>query len=629
MNRLPRVARVRRDGLAAAAVADETPRAAILHGLILPAAPLALTTAGIVVWALALPGVEPSRMSDAGLVSVLPTRVFVALALVSAGFLATMHLRPVGTVLLIHLVALVAILFGTTSVVEHVPHISATWRHVGIIDYIGRTHRVDPNIDAYFNWPGFFIFSAFMADVAGAGSTIGFARWAPALYEILYLLPIFLIARAGAADRRLVWTTVWLFTISNWVAQDYFSPQATTYLLYLVGIALLLSWFSPLSAAPVVATGGVATTQGLLAWARRARGAPPAPRGTATQRILLLLALIVVVAATVPSHQLTPFAVLAATTGLVAIRACTARGLPLLVFVMIAAWVSFMAVTYLAGHFGAVVGGLGKVDQNVSSNLGGRLHGSPDHMVIVLTRIGVTGGLWLLALIGLLRRFRNGYRDQALAVLAAAPFFLIGLQSYGGEILLRIYLFALPFMAFFAAAAFFTSRETRSSWRATGALAVVSALLVAGFLVSRYGNERADFFTKGEVGAFAYVNRVAPKRARLVSLSRDYPRAFARYGDFRYVFVSELPPWSRLQPSGARVPQAVAVVRRAMTTPRSSPPSYLIVTRSQLAYLETFSNVRPRLLELLFARLRRAPEFRTLYANRDAFVLELRTVESA
>ena len=569
----------------------------------IPTVAVGLTSAGIVVWAFSLAHIDLGRMTDAGLISVLPASFFVALAFVSIGFLATLHVRPDGRLLFLHLVALITILYGTTSIIEQVPHISATWRHVGIIDYISRKHTVNANIDAYFNWPGFFIVAAFLTKVAGVGNTIGFARWAPLVYDLLFVLPVYVIARAVTADRRLVWTAVWLFSISDWVGQDYFSPQATTYLLYLVGLALLLWCFTSESAA-----------------AARWTSAEP------WQRAALLLAVAVLIAATVPAHQLTPFALLAATTGLVAVRACKARGLPLVVLVMITAWVSYLSVGFLAGHFGSVAGSVGKVDQNVASNLGGRLHGNYDHLVVVMTRVALTLGLWLTAVVGLARRVLHGYRVLTVAVLAAAPFPLIGLQSYGGEILLRIYLFALPFMAFLAAAAFFTGVRQTGSWRSTVAIAAFSVVLIVGFLVSRYGNERIDYFTAGEVSAMRYVDDVAPMHSTVIALSRDFPRAFGRYGDLRYVFVSEEPSWKRFTLSTKTVGRAYRDVRKAVVTSRDPRHTYVVVTRTQLESLATLSAEEPRALELLTRRLRRSHEFRTLLADHDAFVLKLRAV---
>ena len=35
-----------------------------------------------------------------------------------------------------------------------------------------------------------------------------------------------------------------MFSVGNWVGQDYFSPQSFNYLLYLLFVALLLTWFA-------------------------------------------------------------------------------------------------------------------------------------------------------------------------------------------------------------------------------------------------------------------------------------------------------------------------------------------------------------------------------------------------
>ena len=62
--------------------------------------------------------------------------------------------------------------------------------------------------------------------------------------QLLYLAPLFLLADArcgragGPSGARL-----WIFALSGWVGQDYFSPQGFTYLLYLAFVAILLVWF--------------------------------------------------------------------------------------------------------------------------------------------------------------------------------------------------------------------------------------------------------------------------------------------------------------------------------------------------------------------------------------------------
>ena len=75
--------------------------------------------------------------------------------------------------------------------------------------------------------------------------------------------------------------------------------------------------------------------------------------------------------------------------------------------------------------------------------------GSPGHLAIQGLRIALTVGLWLLAAIGVAQSWRAGRRDLRPYVLALVPFLMLPILNYGGEMLLRVTLFSLPFVAFF------------------------------------------------------------------------------------------------------------------------------------------------------------------------------------
>ena len=141
--------------------------------------------------------------------------------------------------------------------------------------------------------------------------------------------------------------------------------------------------------------------------------------------------------------------------------------MPLLLAVMLGAWLTYMTVAYLSGHLSGMLSFFGQLDVTVGANLTDRLNGSPDHMLVTRLRLLMTLFLWGLAFLGGLRRARHGRLDLNHALLALAPFPLIAMQNYGGELLMRIYLYALPFMAFFAAALFFPRPQERPSWRAS------------------------------------------------------------------------------------------------------------------------------------------------------------------
>ena len=380
----------------------------------------------------------------------LPGRVLFALVLLTVSFCVLLHRRPLNVpVAVLHLGILIFMLYGMTSFIEEVPRFAVSWRHAGVADYLVQHGSVDPKIDAYFNWPGFFALAAMFTKLTGYKNPIALAAGAPIYFNLLYLGAVAMIMRSATSDARVVWLGSWIFFISNWVGQDYFSPQALSYFIHLMILGLLLTWFRR---ERYRSADGDAADTALL------------PSGTAWQRVGLLAVAIILFASIVPSHQLTPFATVASVVALVVFRRTTARGLYLLMLVLLVTWISFAAVSYLSGHIARLTSDVGNVSGNTTANVSERLTGSPDHLFVIRIRLVMTAGLWGLALLGLTRRLGRGHRDLTFAVLALAPFPLLGLQGYGGEMLLRVYLFSLPFVAFFVASLFYPSLTSRSSW---------------------------------------------------------------------------------------------------------------------------------------------------------------------
>ena len=85
----------------------------------------------------------------------------------------------------------------------------------------------------------------FAAKAAGVGSVLGAANGRRSASSCSTSARCSLILRTLTIDRRLVWLAVWVFYLGNWVGQDYFSPQAFAYLLYLMLLAILVTWMRP------------------------------------------------------------------------------------------------------------------------------------------------------------------------------------------------------------------------------------------------------------------------------------------------------------------------------------------------------------------------------------------------
>jgi len=219
----------------------------------------------------------------------------------------------------------------------------------------------------------------------------------------------------------------------------------------------------------------------------------------------------------------------------------------------------------------------------------------------------------VLGLSGGLRIRRAGARLRTIALLAVAPFIMLGLQTYGGELLLRVFFFSLPFIALAGAAALaplFSKPGSLGHLAATGVLFAIAT----GLLVARYGNEKMDFFTKDEIAANRFIFATAPAKAHLFGVDGNTPWQSEHYADFTH---------TTLPDSVVTKSRINDVVREMRPAPRSS---YLMITRGQAAGAELLRGWPPGLVDTFRTNLIRSGRFRVVFSNRDATVFKLRAV---
>jgi hypothetical protein len=578
------------------------------------AAPLGLVALALVLWWMALPAIDVGQIGGLGLISVLPPLTIIAFGVLTVSFCYTLQQRQLRDWLaVVHVVALLFMLYAITTLVEEAPRFEATWKHAGITDYIMRNGSVDPYIDAYFNWPGFFILAAFVTELTGYQTPLAFAAWVPIFYNLLYLGAVYMILRAVTGDLRLVWLGLWFFFLTNWVGQDYFSPQGLSYFLMLVMLGILLTWFQSTARQPGWAAWLQRVARRRVGWSRSRQRAvsrdEPDVQPLSTPQLMALVVIVqVVFLAIVPSHQLTPFAALAAVILLVVARRCSLRTLPLLLGTIILAWMLFMSVTYLRGHLSGLLSDLGNIGMTVNKNVGGRIKGDWDHLIAVYGRLALTVVLWGLAGLGLLRRLRAGYWDLPMLLLFAAPFSMVLLQGYGGELILRVYFFALPFAVFFAAALFFPSPQAGRSWRTAIIIGAISLLLTGALFLTRYGNEEMDHFTANEVAAVDRLYEVAQPRSLLAASSYNVPWKYRKYEQYFYT------PVYILQGGVNHIIE--------LGESGQYPDVYVIITRSQIAQTQLFGVSAPDAVQKLESDLMRSPRFTVIFQNADAKVFQ-------
>jgi O-antigen/teichoic acid export membrane protein len=573
-----------------------------------------LVAALLLYWvpALRLGESDLDRMGGLGLISVLPLPTLVGAALLIAVFGSLLWLgREHKALLLITLLATVVSLHALPAVIETEPRFPTAWQHLGFLDYIDRTGSAVPDLDARWSWPGFFALAAFVTRACGVTDLTDLIRWWPLTIQLLYLAPMFLLVRSLRASWRAKWTGIWIFVLSGWVGQDYFSPQGFTYLLYLAFVAILLVWFR----------------EPRVIWTRRRPGEAEVEPADRRQKAVLLAVLIGLFLASVPAHQLTPFVMLGVLAALVLVGRSELRGLPILFAVVVAVWIGFMAEPYWSGHFDELFGGVGGVGSNVSTSVSGRIQGgSSTHKLVLYARVLLAGGVMLFACWGWWRRRDHKYRERSLLVLTFVPFLGFGMQSYGGEMALRVFMFALPGAALLAGLALFprtgvTAEERDKDRVSLAPLAALLAglLLMGGFLVARWGNEPFERVRPGEVAAMDYVYAHDKPTVRLLWLSNDTVNDVTPAMPWGAKDMERVDYVPTLAPAD---PVLVSSLVKALKD--AGPNSYLMINAGQVTYLQMdvgySATWEPRLIQ----NLDRRPELKKVYDNADATIYALR-----
>jgi hypothetical protein len=240
------------------------------------------------------------------------------------------------------------------------------------------------------------------------------------------------------------------------------------------------------------------------------------------------------IAAVVVSHQISPFA-LALQLGVLALAGrLHGRWLPVITLLASLLWLVTGAHEFFATQWQTLTGQLGSVSGSVNSGFTGRLHGDTGQLVGKVLRIGISVVLGLLATAGAVR-LRRDRSDGYLVALAGIPLALLALQSYGGEIFMRVFLFALPFLSILSARLFLdrpssAARGPGLRRSVAGAMTGLLAGLAAALVVARGGNDAYALVTPGEVATVRSSLDRMPGGSSVMALLTQGPLYTARIG---------------------------------------------------------------------------------------------------
>ncbi|AMW14261.1 glycosyltransferase [Streptomyces qaidamensis] len=563
-------------------------RATALQWMARAALPVAL-----VLWLLSLRHVNLNAMTDLGLLQVLPVLFWVALGLLAVGFcVALSDRRTRGGWFAVYVLGLIAILHATPALLYPTLRYGWAWKHVAVVDAMIRNGGSVPGaekLDVYDQWPGFFHLNALVLQATGLESALGYAVWAPPVNNVLLLAPLLLIYRAVTTNRRLIWGAVWIFYSCSWVGQDYFAPQAFAFLLFVTLIALVMGQLRAFAERP---PGDVAR-----AW----------PVG----RFLLVVLIMGVI---VCSHPLTPLMMISALVALSLPRRNRRVLLPVLGagVLLTVVWDATVARPFVSANLSEFVGALLKPDSNVVSGLAALGTAAPGQVQVSWIDRGLSAMVFLLAALAFVRRRWTRRTGMPLLVLAPMPVLIA--NSYGGEMIFRAYLFALPAAALLIAALLFESRRHPRL-----RVILVAPLLLAmlgGLLFGYYGKESANYFTKEEVAATYFVTATTPPGSLIVSLTSDVPGLEMNYDRHPRIQLNE----QDLEVRQRLVDNPVEGLEPFIDGATVREPAYIVLSRAQAAECYLNGTLPADTMQRMDKAMSETWGFVRVFRNQDAVV---------
>ncbi|MCX5412105.1 hypothetical protein [Streptomyces sp. NBC_00059] len=575
-----------------------------------------LLAAGL--WTLSLPHIGFRSMGEYGLLDRLPLTYYLSLLVLTAGFLVS--LRRAGTAPwwpALYCAGLLMALKGVPAVLYDSERYPWASKHDAVINHLLANGELRPgeglsgNMSAYDQWPGFFTLNAGLVRAFGAESAAAYLNWAPIVLGLLMMPVLVLLYRTFSEDWRLVWTAVWIFQLANWVGQDYLAPQGLAFLLHLAVLTVVVRHF--------VRPGSAGRLRS-RAYLDPAAASVPPPTGT-RQRAVCVVVLAPLVLAVNAVHQLTPVMLCVTLLALCLTRRYRNPGLLAVAALLMLAWDLTMGRPLFMETLGTLRDSLGRLTQNSRAGYAGELTGAGPELA---GRASILMVLALAALAGtaLLLRRRLVHSSLPLLLASLAPVPLFAVNDYGGEMLFRVYLFALPGAAFFAAAALVPAagglgaHRVRPAVRRACAIALPVALiaLTAGFMPSYYGKERMNYTPPAETALVTRTLDSAPEGSLILATTGSFPQALHRYDQLEHWFFAE-----------QELPENIEVLKDPAGYLSARLPAgttaYVILTRTQDIYTAGEGLLPPGGFARLTRDLTASPLFRVVERTGHGVVL--------
>lgn len=197
----------------------------------------------VAAWAIGVSRTSVKTLGLYGLPANLPIVFYAGVALLAVSALAELaRARPTRWRMALHAAGLVVMLYATPAILYPQGRYSWLYKTIGVVQYINEHGQLDRHIDIYQNFPGFFALAAWFGKVAGVSTPLAYAKWAQVVFELAALPLLYLSYAALSLPVWQRWLALLLYSASNWIGQDYYSPQALGTVLSLGIMAMALRW---------------------------------------------------------------------------------------------------------------------------------------------------------------------------------------------------------------------------------------------------------------------------------------------------------------------------------------------------------------------------------------------------
>ncbi len=447
-----------------------------------------LTIISLFLWVYAIDGCS-LNIGCFGLINSLPGSYFLGLSFLVVSFIYNLFAARNKTIANIQIVILIIFLFLTPLIIEPYPRFRSSYKVIGFAEFILRNSYIDPFSIWYHSWPGVPILLSVVFNFFGESNVTIVHKYFPFAIQLLYYVCIYNIVSYIYRDFQRKYISIYIFFILNFVNQDYISPQAFAYLLYLniffiilVGLTGEGSYFSKpsISATLFILLASLMTTHFL------------------TSVLFVSIISISVAINLISSTRLIPIK-------LRVFFSFNRFSLNMLFIslILLMFWMFYGAATYMEFHLDYYIQRAFDFESLLHQNIDKRVAGSDCHILISRIMVIVTVSSFFLSSIGLFSLLVNSNDHSRkkiagfllIVIVATLPVTLI--SPYGGEMFIRNFLFLLPVVAILVAHNYLGKLRY--------ILILFIIIITPLHILMHYGNEQYDYISAGEFISFNHL----------------------------------------------------------------------------------------------------------------------------